>query len=312
MSQRVTVLGLGAMGAPIAVRLHDAGLRVTVFDPDPGRIAPLAAAGLEAAQSAYEAAAEADVLVLMVANAVQADEALFGHEGAVASLKVEATVLIMSTIGPDAIRRIADKLSAVGAGLVDAPVSGGVGRAVSGTLLVMAAGTERSLRAVSPILALLGDPVTLVGTDAGAGQSVKLVNQLLCGVHIAAAAEAMAFAEALGLDPSRVWDVVRQGAAASFMLEDRGRRMVTQTFEPVNSAIDIFIKDLGLVTAAANNHSFQTVVADAAERMFQHAAAVGLGSHDDAELMRSLVFAKVSKPAVLRAREGDGNPDLPN
>jgi len=159
----------------------------------------------------------------------------------------------MATVGPEVVAEVAARLGRSGVAVVDAPVSGGVQRAAAGDLLIMVSGADDAVGQARPLLGALARSAPLVGPVAGDGQRMKLVNQLLCGVHIAAAAEALAFAESLGLDPGECWRVLRDGAAASFMFEDRGQRMITGEFREPRSALDIFVKDMGLVSAAAEH-----------------------------------------------------------
>lgn len=168
---------------------------------------------------------------------------------------------------------------------VDAPVSGGVARAVRGELLTMVGSGVPELVKVRWLLESLSARVAVVGPRVGDGQRMKLVNQLLCGVHIAVAAEALGFAEALGLDPGAAFDVVRHGAAASFMLEDRGARMVSRAFEDVHSALDIFVKDMGLVASAAHAARYSAPIATAAAERYLAAQRSGLGRLDDSSLI---------------------------
>jgi 3-hydroxyisobutyrate dehydrogenase-like beta-hydroxyacid dehydrogenase len=136
------------------------------------------------------------------------------------------------------------------------------------------------------VLGAMGSTVAHCGGSVGDGQSVKLVNQLLCGVHIAAAGEALAYAEALGLDPRSVFETIRHGAANSFMLEDRGERMLEREFVPAKSALDIFVKDMGLVREAAGERGFRTPLADAAHRLYEEGSSLGLGGEDDSGVVR--------------------------
>ncbi|MEO6956230.1 MAG: NAD-binding protein [Antricoccus sp.] len=169
--------------------------------------------------------------------------------------------------------------------LVDAPVSGGVVRAGEGKLLIMTSSRPADRHDADEVLAALGDPVKVVGDLPGDGQVVKLVNQLLCGVHIVAAAEALALATRLGVPAADAWDTVRHGAAASFMLDDRGQRMVDKDFDVVRSAVDIFVKDMGLVTAAAHAHGMNSILAQAAQQVYVDASEAGLGKKDDASII---------------------------
>ena len=233
--ERVGFIGLGAMGAPMAARLVAVVGTLTVFDPVAERRQSLADRGAVSAQSPLQAAREADALFVMVVNEVQCEEAWFGSEGAVAALPKNAVIVIMSTVGPQVVRGLAERLHRRGVQLVDAPVSGGVARAGAGDLLIMASGPASALDVVRPALTRMGSTVIDCGMAAGDGQAVKLVNQLLCGVHIAAAGEALGYARALGLSPAAVYETIRHGAAGSFMLEDRGARMLSREFTPAKS-----------------------------------------------------------------------------
>src|ERR671913_554303 len=256
---RAAFIGLGAMGAPMAKRIVSAGFDLSVFDVRPENADPLVDLGATRAGSPREAAEGAEALVLMVVNAEQAENALFGEDGAAETLSPKSAVVLMSTIGPEAVRGIEGRLAGRGAKLLDAPVSGGVARAERGDLLIMA-----------------GGPADLF----------EEVNPLLCGVHIAAAGEALAYGEALGLDPRSVFETIRHGAANSFMLEDRGERMLGREFVPAKSALDIFVKDMGLVRLAAGEQGFRTPLADAAHRLYQVGSSLGLGEEDDSGVVR--------------------------
>jgi 3-hydroxyisobutyrate dehydrogenase-like beta-hydroxyacid dehydrogenase len=283
---RAGFIGLGAMGAPMAKRIVSAGFDLSVFDVRPENADPLVDLGATRAGSPREAAEGAEALVLMVVNAEQAENALFGGDGASETLSPKSAVVLMSTIGPEAVRGIEGRLAGRGAKLLDAPVSGGVARAERGDLLIMAGGPADLFEEVRPLLAVMGSTVAHCGGSVGDGQSVKLVNQLLCGVHIAAAGEALAYAEALGLDPRSVFETIRHGAANSFMLEDRGERMLGREFVPAKSALDIFVKDMGLVREAAGERGFQTPLADAAHRQYEMGSSLGLGGEDDSGVVR--------------------------
>ena len=284
--QRAGFIGLGAMGAPMAKRIVSSGFDLTVFDVRQESADPLVEAGAKGAGSPRETAEGADALFLMVVNAGQAEDALFGRDGAAEALSPGAAVVVMSTVGPEAVRDLEGRLAERRIRLLDAPVSGGVARAERGDLLIMAGGPEDLFEDLRPALEAMGSTVAHCGGSAGDGQSVKLVNQLLCGVHIAAAAEALAYAEALGLDPRSVFETIRHGAANSFMLEDRGERMLRREFVPAKSALDIFVKDMGLVREAAGERRFRTPLADAAHRLYEEGSSLGLGGEDDSGVVR--------------------------
>jgi 3-hydroxyisobutyrate dehydrogenase len=279
-------VGLGAMGSPMAKRLAGAGFELKVFDVLDERTRPLVNLGAVSASSLKEAAERTEALVVMVANAEQAKGVLFGEGGAAEALPDGAAVVIMSTIGPEAIRELADGLAERGLRTMDAPVSGGVARAEKGDLLIMAGGPVDLFVKLRPVLAAMGSSVVHCGPRVGDGQAVKLVNQLLCGVHIAAAAEALAYAEALGLEPRFVFETIRHGAANSFMLEDRGERMLEAEFVPPKSALDIFVKDMGLVRRAAEERGFETPLSSAALELYLAGKVAGLGAEDDSGVIR--------------------------
>lgn len=281
-------IGLGAMGSPMASFVAKAGHAVTAFDIDPKKAEALAGDGVKAATTVRAAAADADVLVLMVATAAQVESVLYGEGDAAAALKPGSVVLLMATVGPAAVEDWARRLTVTDVQIVDAPVSGGAARAGQGDLLIMVSGSETALAAVQPLLDVMARNAPVVGTEPGEGQKVKLVNQLLCGVHVAVAAEALAYAEALGLDAGDTWEVLRHGAAASFMLDDRGARMIDNPNNDIRSATDIFVKDMGLVTAAAREKSYPTPLASAAEQLFLAGRRAGLGRADDSSLIQIL------------------------
>lgn len=279
-------VGLGAMGAPMAQSLLSAGFGLRVFDVREENARPLVEGGAAGAASPREAAEGAEALFLMVVNAEQTEEALFGEDGAAEALAPGAAVVVMSTVGPEPIRALDGRLSERQLRLLDAPVSGGVARAERGDLLIMAGGPDDLFGELRPALDAMGSTVVHCGPAAGDGQAVKLVNQLLCGVHIAAAGEALAYAEALGLDPEAVFETIRHGAAGSFMLEDRGRRMLDRAFLPPKSALNIFVKDVGLVREAAAERGFATPLADAAHRLYEAGSSMGFGMEDDSGVLR--------------------------
>jgi L-threonate 2-dehydrogenase len=278
-------VGLGAMGLPMALNLLKSGYIVRGFDLNPAALAALSDAGGIVAPSAAEAASGADALVLMVVNAAQVEAVLF-EGGAAAALPEGGTVIVMATCPPRAVEGFAARVEATGRRLVDAPVSGGVAGATSGSLTVMAGAPEASFAAVKPILDVVGGKVVHVGLKAGQGAVVKTVNQLLCGVHIAAAAEALALANKVGIDPAVMLDIVSGSAASSWMLRDRGPRML-QDDPVVSSAVDIFVKDLGIVMEAGRDTKAALPLAALAHQMFLAASGQGLGKADDSQVIRA-------------------------
>jgi len=289
MTTTVAVLGLGAMGLPMARQL---GATTTVrgFDPVRSRRDALTDVGTTCA-SAREAATGADVVLLAVRNAAQLEAALWGEDGVAGVLAAGSVVLLTSTVGIEAVRSVAERLAEQGLLLVDAPVSGGPVRAGVGDLLVTVGASPEAFEQARPVLEALAGTLTWVGQRPGDGQCMKTVNQLLCGVHIAAAAEALALAEALGLDPELALETLQAGAAASFMLGDRGPRMLQAGQEggaEVRSRLDIFVKDMGIVTTAARGSGLATPVAAAAEQLYLLGQAQGLAARDDSSVITVL------------------------
>jgi len=280
----VGFVGVGAMGLPMARKVL-AQASVVVYDPSAERVAVLASEGAAVAGSPREVAESAEIVVLMVATPDQLESALFGEQGVSSGLHEGSAVVIMSSVGVDAVRGIEERLTGRRVTLVDAPVTGGVARAVTGELTILAGGSAEALAAVQPVLELMSRKVAHCGPRVGDGQAVKLVNQLLCSVHLAAAAEALSFAEAIGLDPEVVLHTIEGGGAASFMLSDRGPRMLSAHEPPVLSAIDIFVKDSSLVVEAARAASTTVPLVECAGRQFAAARERGWGRRDDSKVI---------------------------
>ena len=293
----VAVLGLGAMGLPMATRLAGS-LTVHGFDIAEPRLALAREAGITPFGSAREAVAGADATLLAVRNGAQLREVLFGgadSEGIATALRPGSVVIMTSTVGIAEVTDVAAALAEHGVDLVDAPLSGGPVRAGEGDLLIVVGATPAAREQARPVLDLLASTLSVIGDRPGDGQAFKTVNQLLCGVHIAAGAEALALAAKLGLDPAATLETLSAGAAGSFMLGNRGPRMLQAGDEggaEVLSRLDIFVKDLGIVTAAARGAGLATPVAAAAEQLFLLGAAQGLAAADD-----SAVISVLAPPA---------------
>ncbi|MBL8589002.1 MAG: NAD(P)-dependent oxidoreductase [Methylobacteriaceae bacterium] len=284
-AKKIGFVGLGAMGLPMAINLARKQFHVAGFDLREEALAALVEAGGHRAVSAAEAASGADVLVLMVVNAAQAEAVLFAARAA-ETLPKGATVVLMATAAPAQVAAIAQRLAALGLDFVDAPVSGGTKGATAGALTIMAAAPKATIERVRPVLESLGDKLFHVGETPGQGAAVKTVNQLLCGVHIAALAEAMAMAEKAGLDGKLMLQILGGSAASSWMLHDRGPRMLEA--EPVvSSAVDIFVKDLGIVLDAGRAAKLALPLSAAAHQMFLAASGMGLGGKDDSHVVEA-------------------------
>lgn len=284
----VAVLGLGAMGLPMATRLATE-LQVNGFDISAERMELASRAGIATFTSAREAVTGADALLLAVRNGEQLDAVLFGEQGVAGQLKAGAVVILTSTVGLDAVPATAKRLAELGVGLVDAPLSGGPVRAGEGDLLIVVGAEPAELAKVRNVLDLLASTLSIVGDKPGDGQALKTVNQLLCGVHIAAAAEALALAGKLGLDQATTLEALQAGAANSFMLGNRGPRMLEAYSEDgaeVLSRLDIFVKDMGIVTSAARSLHLSTPVASAAEQLYLLGEAHELAAADDSAVIK--------------------------
>ncbi len=283
----IAVLGLGAMGLPMATRLAER-FPVKSFDIAKVRMELAEKAGVSPSGSAREAATGAQIVLLAVRNRAQLDAALFGDDGVADVLERGSIIVLTSTVGIEAVREVAQQLDGLGLHIVDAPVSGGPVRAGHGDLLIVVGATDEAYAAALAVLEQLASTLVRIGPNPGDGQAMKTVNQLLCGVHIAAGAEALALAEALGIDPAVALETLGAGAAASFMLADRGPRMLQAYDEggaEVRSRIDIFTKDMGIVNGAARAVGIATPIAAAAENLYVLAQAAGNGAKDDSSVI---------------------------
>ena len=279
----ITFVGIGAIGFPMATLLVAAGHAVTGVDPFAAARERAVDAGLTAAASIGEAT-PSDTVIVMVATPDQLTTLV---DQALAETDVSGqTWIVMSTVGPSSVVSEGERLAAKGAVVVDAPVTGGVARAITGDLVIFASGSADDLDRVSPVLSVLGT-VRTVGSVIGEGQAIKVVNQHLCSVHIVAAAEALALAESLGLDRATVLDLVSGGAAGSWMLSDRGPRMLLGTDAPVTSTINIFVKDSGLVATAASESGARVPLLDVARARYEAAASADLGLRDDSRVIET-------------------------
>lgn len=283
--QHVAFIGLGSMGRPMARNLVRAGFDVRGFDLSPAALAALTAAGGTASASIRDACSGAGAIILMVVNAAQAEAVLF-EGGALDAAPAEAIVCLTATCPPQQVAVIAARVAATGRRFVDCPVSGGVVGATAGTLTIMAAAPAADLEAVLPVLSAMGSRTLHVGDAPGQGATVKTVNQLLCGVHIVVAAEALSLAERIGVDTSRMLDILTETSAASWMLDDRGPRMIEADPE-VTSAVDIFVKDLGIVLETGRETKAALPMTALAFQLFNATSGRGDGAADDSQVIRA-------------------------
>ena len=273
------------MGMGAALNLVAKGHAVTGCD-----LRSEARAELEAAGSASVAAANAlpgglEALIVFVVNAAQAEGALFGPEGALQRVEAQGVVICCTTIAPALARATAERVEAEGRLYLDAPVSGGSIGARGGNMTVMASGSPAAFERAGPVLEAIAGKVWRLGHEAGTGSTVKMVNQLLAGVHIAVAGEAMALAIRAGADPQTVYDVITTSAGNSWMFQNRVPHVLAGDDTP-HSAVNIFVKDLGIVLDQARSLQFPLPLAAAAHQLFLAAAAAGHGAKDDAFVIR--------------------------
>jgi 3-hydroxyisobutyrate dehydrogenase-like beta-hydroxyacid dehydrogenase len=277
----ITFIGVGAIGLPMALHIQRAGHEVTGVDVSEAVATNAIASGVVTVRSLSEAPPAAMVVVM-----VATPEQLANLVGGITELPSGQVWVIMSTVGPQSVREQGDILRRLGARVVDAPVTGGVARAKTAELVIFAAGPTEDVEAARPVLDTMGE-VHVTGSQPGDGQSIKVVNQHLCSVHLAAAAEALSLARSLGLDPGAVLSLVEKGAAGSWMLSDRGPRMIAGTDVHVTSAINIFVKDSGLVAEAGASCGAQLPLLDIAHARFCQAAEMGLGVRDDSRVIET-------------------------
>jgi 3-hydroxyisobutyrate dehydrogenase len=290
-TQRAAVIGLGSMGAGMAGALLRAGFQVSACDVNPEAVARFAANGGQAAANPAAAAEGADVVVCVVVNAAQTEAVLFGPDGAAKTMREGAVFVSSATMDPAIARRLAARLEETGRPYLDAPMSGGAVRAAEGELTFLASGTKAAFDAARPALEAMAGKLYELGDAAGQGAAFKMINQLLAGVHIAAASEAMSFAAKQGLDLRKVYEVITASAGNSWMFENRMPHVLDGDYSP-KSAVDIFVKDLGIVQDMARAEKYPVPVAAAALQMFLMASGSGMGRDDDASVAR--LYAQVA------------------
>ncbi|MGF6775301.1 L-threonate dehydrogenase [Paraburkholderia sp. GAS334] len=295
MSRNIGVIGLGAMGLGVARSLLRAGFRVHACDLRSEVLQGFAAEGGIACANPAELGAQCDVVVTLVVNAAQTEAVLFGPDGALAAMKPGGVVISSATVSPDFATELGRRVEAAGLQMLDAPVSGGAARAASGEMTMMTSGPAAAYAACEDVLAVIAGKVYRLGSTHGAGSKVKIINQLLAGVHIAAAAEAMALGLREGVDPDALYDVITHSAGNSWMFENRVPHILKGDYTPL-SAVDIFVKDLGLVLDTARRSKFPLPLSAAAHQMFMMASTAGHGGEDDSAVIK--IFPGIDVPAA--------------
>ena len=293
----VGVIGLGAMGLGIAQSLRRAAFDVHVFEVRAGAAQAFAKDGGTACATAAQLAAACDVVVSAVVNAAQTDEVLFGGgEGgsAAAAMRKGTAFMMCSTVEPAWSAALEARLEEHGLLYLDSPMSGGAAKAASGELTMMTSGRPEAYAKCQPVLDAMAARVYKLGDRAGAGSKVKTIHQLLAGVHIAAAAEAMALGLREGVDPQALYDVITNSAGNSWMFGNRMAHVLAGDYTPL-STVDIFVKDLGLVLDLARASKFPLPLASTAHQMFMQASSAGHAKEDDSAVIK--VFPGIDLPA---------------
>lgn len=280
----VGIVGLGSMGMGMARSCLRAGLKTHGFDVDAARVQGFQGEGGQKGDLA-QAAPGLDALVLVVVNADQAESVLFGS-GLNEKLKPGAVVLGCPTMAPAVAVDFEARLAKTGVHYLDAPISGGSVKSAAGALTIMASGTPEAFAAAKPVLDATAETVFELGDRAGPGSAMKSVNQLLAGVHIAAAAEAVVFGATQGIPPARTLEVISRCAGTSWMFENRVPHIVAGDYTP-HSAVNIFVKDLGIVASASEGAGYDPHLTKTALAQFKAAQGMGLGREDDAAVAKA-------------------------
>jgi putative dehydrogenase len=281
------------MGSGMAHSLRRAGHFPQVFDTRSDAASAFAANGGTACASAAVLGARCQVVVSVVVNALQTETVLFGPEGCAAAMQPGSVFVMCSTVDPNWSVALEARLATQGILYIDAPISGGAAKAASGEMTMMTSGRPEAYAVAGPYLDAMAARVYKLGDRAGAGSTVKIINQLLAGVHIAAAAEAMALGLREGVDPAALYDVITHSAGNSWMFENRMAHVLAADYTPL-SAVDIFVKDLGLVLDMARASKFPLPLSSTAHQMFMQAASAGFAREDDSAVIK--IFPGITLP----------------
>jgi L-threonate 2-dehydrogenase len=293
MTVQIGLIGLGAMGSGMAKSLRQAGHTPCVFDVRTEVAQAFAKDGGKACASPAELGAQCQVVVSVVVNAAQTEAVLFGENGCARSMQPGSVFVMCSTVDPNWSVAIEARLAAMGVLYIDAPISGGAAKAASGQMTMMTAGKSEAYAKAEPFLNAMAAKVYKLGDRAGAGSKVKIINQLLAGVHIAAAAEAMALGLREGVDPAALYEVITHSAGNSWMFENRMAHVLAADYTPL-SAVDIFVKDLGLVLDMARASKFPLPLSSTAHQMFMQASTAGFAKEDDSAVIK--IFPGIELP----------------
>lgn len=287
---KVAAIGLGSMGYGMAKSMLQAGLEVHGYDISEEQVTRFKQEGGQSDELTMTAPS-LDAVVIVVLNAPQTESVLFGEQGLAAHLKPGAVVVACATVTPDFARDMSQRCQALGLHYIDAPMSGGAVKAAQGQLSVMASGSQEAFDAAAPVMDAIAENVFKMGDEAGMGSAMKSVNQLLAGIHIASMGEALAFGMKQGIDPDVIVNVITQSAGNSWMFENRAPHVVSGDYTP-HSAVDIWLKDLGIVMDISKQERFSAPLTAAALQQFVAASGMGHGGEDDAAVTK--VYARNS------------------
>jgi len=293
MAGNIGVIGLGAMGRGVAASLRRKGWTVHACDVRQAAAEAFAKEGGMACADPASVARACNIVVSVVVNAAQTEAVLFGENGAGTAMKPGSVFVMCSTVDPGWSVALEARLEKMGLLYLDAPISGGAAKAEAGEMTMMTAGRPEAYATCEGALEAMAGKVYRLGDRAGAGSKVKIINQLLAGVHIAAAAEAMALGLREGVDPAALYEVITHSAGNSWMFENRMAHVLAGDYTPL-SAVDIFVKDLGLVLDAARATKFPLPLASTAHQMFMQASSAGHGREDDAAVIK--IFPGITVP----------------
>ena len=299
MVAKIALIGAGAMGGAIGARLVATGTDLTVYDLDPQKMEALVAKGAHAAASAADAAQGATAVILSLNHARIVEAAVFGPDAVVEGAGQGMLIIDMSSIDPISTQSLAARAAQKGLCWVDSPLSGGIPQAATGELTLMQGGTEEDVARAQAVLAKVAANQTRMG-EVGAGQTTKLINQVLCGLGFMAVAEATALAEAAGVDATRIPQALRGGRADSALLQEYMPRFASRDYQRTGR-IDNMVKDLDGAQDLARLNTIPMPLTTLCTEIHRMLTAAGLGGEDQAALME--YFSGAGKP--LRASDSD-------
>jgi 3-hydroxyisobutyrate dehydrogenase-like beta-hydroxyacid dehydrogenase len=300
MQKTVGFVGLGNMGKGMAANALKADFPLVVYDIAPKPVQELKAMGAEECASGAEVASRSSVLVLMTNSIEQTETAVLGPGGILEGLGADSILIVSATIGRHCATRLADRVTAKGAHMLDAPVCGGIGGAAAGTLTIMAGGPADVLERCRPLLEAMGEKIFHIGPHIGNGQLGKALNQLLVGIHLVAAAEVMVLGVKAGLSPRFLLDFLPETTGDSRMFRVKVPHMIDGKYQS-GGVLSIHAKDLGIVLELGKEFSVPLIMSGTAHQMVQMAIAMGLDEKGDSAIVQ--VLEKVTGVSVVEPSE---------